>query len=896
MAVKTFEREVKKLSTEFTNLIENYNFEEYDFHSIRQTLQDYIEQTYPNYNDYFRSDYVIMLIELFAFYGEMMAYRMDVNMNEAYLSSAKERKNIIKIADMLGYKYDRIDPAQSINKIDICDTTPGGSDFLKKIKNQGSVNDILSKTSDITFAPSPSTTAKYYPYRLDFLLKNVTAEDFMNTVENIFEKLEDFSENKDIKTKRILIDNFEYYERSIFVDKFLMRFDANTNVDIAYMRESKTFEIQSLDYDPVLYFNTEKTEDALTYNPNTLYNEQVSLGFEMVLRYDKGNNIIDKNIYMYVPTVQGGTFTRPIDVPKAIKNFKMIAYEKNIFNNPTLVRQFDDQGNLLRTYNEVENLANNPYKYAYEVNNTQDGHIELNFGDGKNSEILLQSASTLLYYRKNLHNTDEIMNIINGDLDFINLPIKYFDSHVGQTQTTALSLELPENFTAKGGLEAESDEQIKYMARKLRSIQDRFVTATDYETAGMLHPRVKYTTVVLRSYIGKNSPRLSNEFLDVYVDSTKNNISLFNLVGTNKNFLLTDTAYFTESSVVGEHDSIKFVNTNYSYFFDIFDYQTVSPNNWFKYSEEMILSKNKGTIIELTNRKLDKSMFDQIFVSSIMNGVLPLDYNIASFTCKKVSSTSIYFEIDLNNTIKFEEIEININKFSSKILEKMNGMITEISFDVLKISEINSKKLALNVKYKTDDFFIPEDLTYVWTHYKSDDIYINPSKSNIIEIYVTGIKKDLKKNISTYAPLTSSEINKLIRDIEERKMISDVVQVYNAGIYEIEVALRIFKLHSSSITDDLLRSKVSTVIDEFFDIENIPLGKHFHFSKLIEWIHTKVTEVQHIEVITDENNNVITPSSTVDILSDKIIFTQIIEKKQLINNKNVPVRTIEIVS
>ena len=126
MTVKTFERKVKQLSSEFTDIIENYDFEEYDFHSIRQTLQDYIEQTYPNYNDYFRSDYIMMLIELFSFYGEMMAYRMDMNMNEAYLSTAKDRRNIIKIADMLGYKFSRIEPSVSMNKIDICDT-PGGS-------------------------------------------------------------------------------------------------------------------------------------------------------------------------------------------------------------------------------------------------------------------------------------------------------------------------------------------------------------------------------------------------------------------------------------------------------------------------------------------------------------------------------------------------------------------------------------------------------------------------------------------------------------------------------------------------------------------------------------------------------------------------------------------------
>jgi hypothetical protein len=49
-------------------------------------------------------------------------------------------------------------------------------------------------------------------------------------------------------------------------------------------------------------------------------------------------------------------------------------------------------------------------------------------------------------------------------------------------------------------------------------------------------------------------------------------------------------------------------------------------------------------------------------------------------------------------------------------------------------------------------------------------------------------------------------------------------------------------------------------------------------------------------MIEDEDKNIITPSSTVDILSDKIIFTQIVEKTQIINTKTVPVRTIDVVS
>ena len=154
----------------------------------------------------------------------------------------------------------------------------------------------------------------------------------------------------------------------------------------------------------------------------------------------------------------------------------------------------------------------------------------------------------------------------------------------------------------------------------------------------------------------------------------------------------------------------------------------------------------------------------------------------------------------------------------------------------------------------------------------------------------------MKKNIDVYAPLGSSDINRLIVAIDKRKMISDIVQVYNANTYEIEVALKIFKSKSAGITSDLLQSKVNTTIDNFFDIGNIPLGKHFHLSRLIEWIHNNVSEIEHIEFIRDSENNTVTPSSTLDILSDRIIFTQIVEKTQEVNGKDIPARILEIIS
>ena len=747
----------------------------------------------------------------------------------------------------------------------------------------------------------PTDGETYYPYKIDYLFKTINASEFMNTLNNVFGDLTDFSKTDNIKVKRVIEDNFEYYERSIFVDKFQMRFEPNSNVYIDYAASRKMFEIQGLEYDDILYFNTEETVDALKYNDNALYNDVVELGFEFVIRYDKGNNVLDKNVYMYMPIIQGGTFTREIDIPKGIKNFKEIAYEKNIFNNPTVVRQFDANNNLIRTYQEVENLSNHNYKYAYEVNNTPEGFIELVFGDGKNSEILLPASKTLLYYRKNALHTEEIFNVKNADLISVSLTCPYYDSNVGKDQSMVLPMYMLDKFNAVNGLPAETDDQIKYMARKLRSVQDRFVTGSDYETAGMLHPRVKYTTVILRTYIGKNSSRMSNEFIDVYFDSFKNEISTYDLADVyteeiTDRFVIVPTACFTESSVTGRYDHLKFVETGDEYYFEIFDADSLPPNEWFKYPEDIISDKSKGTVVKITNKLVDEAIKDVLVDKIRINNILPLEYSIETLEFIGSTSDTLNFNITVNKDLVFEDIETAFTDDKPTILDGYNALITEFTFSDISIVE-NRDGYTTSVKYSTNDIIMPtNDLSFIWTHYKSDDIFINPSKSNIIEIYVSGMTKNLKKDVEVYEPLTSSEINKLVTEINKRKMISDIVQVYNASTYEIETAIRVHKSKTSKITNELLKSKIDKQLDNFFDISNIPLGTHFYMSRLIEWLHTQIPEIQHIEMLFDEHEQSITPSSTIEVLGERIIFTQIVEKTQEINDVVLPQRTIEIIS
>jgi hypothetical protein len=460
-------------------------------------------------------------------------------------------------------------------------------------------------------------------------------------------------------------------------------------------------------------------------------------------------------------------------------------------------------------------------------------------------------------------------------------------------------------FNAIGGMPAESNEQIKYMARKIRSVQDRFVTAKDYETAGMLHPRVKYSTVLLRTYIGKNSSRMSNEYIDVYFDGIKNNVEIYELTDSYtgeklEHYLIVPPAYFTESTVPNMFDSIKFVETGVEYYFEIFDVEAIPANEWFKYPTNMIDKKSKGAVLKLTNKLISASIETLLSDKNKINNFLPFGFSISSVTFVGSTISTKTFDIRVSKDLKQSEVYSAFDTDKSTILEAYNLLVPQISFKDVGVVKTN-KGFSVFLQYLTKSIDFPEkDLSFIWTHYKADDIYINPSKSNIIEIYVTGVRHDLKRSIEIYEPLSSSEINKLVGEIDKRKMISDFIQVYNSNVFEVEIAVRVYKSTKHGVTDEMLKSKIDAALDRFFNIANIPLGQHFYMSRMIEWLHTNIPEIQHIEMILHEDGELkgqpITPSSTTEIVMDRILFTQIVEKQQLLNGVSVPKRRIDILS
>ena len=90
----------------------NVNYLNKDFSSLKQSLVNYAEAYFPNtYKDFNETSPGMMLIEMSAYVGDVMSFYIDQQYKEMLLPLAEERRNIINMAKMLGYKVKPIIPS-----------------------------------------------------------------------------------------------------------------------------------------------------------------------------------------------------------------------------------------------------------------------------------------------------------------------------------------------------------------------------------------------------------------------------------------------------------------------------------------------------------------------------------------------------------------------------------------------------------------------------------------------------------------------------------------------------------------------------------------------------------------------------------------------------------------
>lgn len=83
-----------------------------DFNTLKQNLIDYTKTYFPNtYSDFNESSPGMVFLEQAAVIGDILSFYQDVQLKESMLANATERKNVVALAQTMGYKPKTSSPA-----------------------------------------------------------------------------------------------------------------------------------------------------------------------------------------------------------------------------------------------------------------------------------------------------------------------------------------------------------------------------------------------------------------------------------------------------------------------------------------------------------------------------------------------------------------------------------------------------------------------------------------------------------------------------------------------------------------------------------------------------------------------------------------------------------------
>lgn len=413
----------------------NANFESYDFENLRRTMIDYIRQNYPeNFNDYIESSEYLALIDLIAYMGQSIAFRVDLNARENFLELAERRDSILRLARLISYNAKRNIAASGLLKFSTVQTTENVLDTT----GRNLAGQVITWND-----PSNSHWRSQFISVLNAAM--LPSQQFGNP-----------------------IDSASIY--GVLTDQY--RFQAS-NSDVPVYAFTKmisgrlmNFEIVSTTFAGQSYF----------------YEESPKVGNRLACIYredGKGNGSSNSGFFLYF--TQGLLNTGVFTVAQPSSNESVDIDTPGINNNDVWLYALDTNGLESKLWNKVSNFEGNNIIYnsinkniktIYGVTTRANDAASLTFSDGTFGELPKGAFRT--YYRTSnglsyTINTQDIRNVT------ISIP---YISNIGQAQTLTVSLGLATSVS--NSAPAETNDSIKFNAPQTFYTQNRMVTGEDY--------------------------------------------------------------------------------------------------------------------------------------------------------------------------------------------------------------------------------------------------------------------------------------------------------------------------------------------------------------------------------------------------------------------------------
>ena len=148
-------------------------------------------------------------------------------------------------------------------------------------------------------------------------------------------------------------------------------------------------------------------------------------------------------------------------------------------------------------------------------------------------------------------------------------------------------------------------------------------------------------------------------------------------------------------------------------------------------------------------------------------------------------------------------------------------------------------------------------MSYRWDHYADVDKRIDPSTSNIVDMYVLTsdyvrqVNQWIAGGFKTAVPTSPNnyELSTLMSGIEPKSSIADHISYIpvkfkylfgNFASPENQATFKVVKKSGTAYTDSEVKTAVSTKVNEYFELDNWEFGDTFYFSELASYLHNQL--------------------------------------------------------
>ena len=480
--------------------VSNTNYLNKDFNSFKASLINYAKTYFPNtYKDFNETSPGMMLIEMGAYVGDVLSFYIDQQYREMLLPLAEERRNIVNLAKMVGYKVKPIYP--SFVELTFSQTVVSETSDLTNIQPEYKNGLVIEPGAQIT-----STTDS------DLVFETLDYVDFKTSGSAY---LTDTDDPSNINNSSGLIDEWTLKRtvKAVSGETKTYTFDVGS--------PQKFLELNLPDTNVVEILKVEDSNGNKWYEVDYLAQEKIPI----IKHYRETDRT---NAY----TMADDSITS-IPVPYSleyIKTNKRFITETNDDNTTSLIF-----GNgLLRSGQKLTSTILQLQQVGIQVpGNPQDLVDSYDTLLGDDFATLGESPSQVTLTVTYRVGGGMSANVSTKDLS----TISSYTSDISLPGTSTLSV--TNNMPARGGASSETIEEIRQRAMAHFTTQNRIVTKEDYE-ARVMTMSAQYGKLS-KVYVERGSENIYRvPGTEAVIDQSALDTALFEIQQQNSSYQLVD--------------------------------------------------------------------------------------------------------------------------------------------------------------------------------------------------------------------------------------------------------------------------------------------------------------------------------------------------------------------